>query len=151
MPATEEIKTFTLTAHRVDEHGSLAHTKDADIDLDTSVDGRVDAANPVELLLASLSACMLKGIERHSTVMPFAYRGATISLTARRPASAARVTEIEYVLTVDTTESDSKLELLHKNLLKFGTIYNTLKEGTTITGRIERAVNSAPDANNPSS
>ena len=49
------------------------------------------------------------------------------------------MTEIDYVLTVATTESDSKLELLHKNLLKFGTIYNTLKEGTTITGRIERA------------
>lgn len=139
MPDTEEIKTFTLTARRVDEHGSLAHTKETEIALDTSVDGRVDAANPVELLLASLSACMLKGIERHSPAMPFAYSAATISLTARRPVLEARVTEINYVLTVDTAESDSKLELLHKNLLKFGTIYNTLKEGATITGRIERA------------
>lgn len=139
MPDTEEIKTFTLTARRVDEHGSLAHTKETEIVLDTSVDGRVDAANPVELLLASLSACMLKGIERHSPAMPFAYSAATISLTARRPVLEARVTEIDYVLTVDTAESDSKLELLHKNLLKFGTIYNTLKEGATITGRIERA------------
>ncbi|MDH6531950.1 putative OsmC-like protein [Aurantimicrobium minutum] len=141
MPDTEDIKTFTLSARRVDEHGSLAHTKEADIVLDTSVDGRVDAANPVELLLASLSACMLKGIERHSPAMPFAYSSAAISLTARRPALEARVTEIDYVLTVDTTESDSKLELLHKNLLKFGTIYNTLAPGTTITGRIQRGAN----------
>jgi uncharacterized OsmC-like protein len=139
MPDTEEIKTFTLTARRVDEHGSLAHTKETEIVLDTSVEGRADAANPVELLLASLSACMLKGIERHSPAMPFVYSAATISLTARRPVLEARVTEIDYVLTVDTAESDSKLELLHKNLLKFGTIYNTLKEGTTITGQIERA------------
>lgn len=141
MPVNEEIKTFTLTARRVDEHGSLAHTKEAEVVLDTSVDGRVDAANPVELLLASLSACMLKGIERHSPAMPFAYSGAAISLTARRPVLEARVTEIDYVLTVDTTESDSKLELLHKNLLKFGTIYNTLAPGTTITGRIQRGAN----------
>lgn len=138
MPADAEIKTFTLTARRVDEHGSLAHTKKTEIVLDTSADGRADAANPVELLLASLSACMLKGIERHSSAMPFAYNSATITLTARRPAMEARVSEIEYVLTVGTSESDSKLELLHNNLLKFGTIYNTLKEGTTITGRIER-------------
>ncbi|MEY4039342.1 MAG: hypothetical protein RLZZ52_210 [Actinomycetota bacterium] len=139
MSEDAEIKTFTLTARRIDEHGSQAWTKETEIFLDTSVDGRADAANPVELLLASLSACMLKGIERHSPAMPFAYSAATISLTARRPALEARVTEIYYVLTVATAESDSKLELLHKNLLKFGTIYNTLKEGTTITGRIERA------------
>lgn len=139
MSGNDEIKTFTLTAHRIDARGSVAQTKDAQLALDTSLDGRVDAANPVELLLASLSACMLKGIERHSTTMPFAYSEAAITLTARRPVSEARVSEIDYILTVDTAESDSKLELLHKNLLKFGTIYNTLKEGTTITGRIERA------------
>lgn len=140
MSGNEQIKTFTLTAHRIDAHGSVAHTKEAELTLDTSVEGRADAANPVELLLASLSACMLKGIERHSTDMPFSYTGAAITLTARRPVTEARVTEIDYTLTVASTETDSKLELLHKNLLKFGTIYNTLKAGTAITGRIERAL-----------
>lgn len=139
MSEKEEIKTFTLTARLLDEHGSLARTKDTELTLDTSVNGRADAANPVELLLASLSACMLKGIERHRHAMPFSCSGAAITLVARRPVGEARVAEIEYILSVETTESDSKLELLHKNLLKFGTIYNILKKGTTIAGRIERA------------
>lgn len=141
MADTGEIKTFTLSAHRVDERGSVAHTKEAELLLDTGIAGRLDAANPVELLLASLSACMLKGVERHAPVMNFSYTGASINLTASRPEMEARITGIEYVLTINTTESDSKLELMHKNLLKFGTIYNTLHPGTTITGRIERATN----------
>ena len=46
---------------------------------------------------------------------------------------------IEYTLTVDTDESDKRLELLHQNVMKFGTVYNTLAAGTAISGTIRRA------------
>jgi hypothetical protein len=39
---------------------------------------------------------------------------------------------------VDTDESDQRLDLLHRNLQQFGTVYNTLAAATTIEGRIER-------------
>lgn len=131
-------KTFTLVAERTDSSGSFAHTHGVTLELDTSATGRSDAANPMELLLASFAACMLKGIERHSPALNFSVRGASISLTARRPEREARVESIEYAIVIDTDEPDSKLELMHKNLLKHGTMYNTLKLGTHITGRLER-------------
>jgi hypothetical protein len=57
---------YCVHATRIDAHGSVAHCKDAEVRLDTDVEGRTDAFSPAELLLASL-ACMLKSIERSVT------------------------------------------------------------------------------------
>ena len=62
---------YSVTAQRIDAHGSLAKTKEAEIVLDTDVAGRPDAFNPAELFLAAIAACMIKGIER---VMPSGMR-----------------------------------------------------------------------------
>lgn len=61
--------TFDVATRRVDAHGSLASCKGATIPLDTDLAGRLDAFNPAELLLAALSACMNKGIERVTPIM----------------------------------------------------------------------------------
>lgn len=62
---------FFVTARRVDASGSLATCKDATLTLDTALAGRRDALNPAELLLAALSACMIKGIERVVPMLKF--------------------------------------------------------------------------------
>ena len=53
----------------------------------------------------------------------------------RSPPSHISVT---YDLIVDTDETDHRLELLHKNVQKFGTIFNTVKDATRLTGTISR-------------
>ena len=63
MPAQKSLE-YSVTAHRVDAHGSIARCNGAEIVLDTDLAGRADAFNPAELLLTALAACMLKGIER---------------------------------------------------------------------------------------
>jgi hypothetical protein len=45
---------------------------------------------------------------------------------------------IDYVLTVDTQETDQRLELLHKNIRKYGTISNTVAAATALNGIIRR-------------
>jgi len=55
---------YNVTAKRIDAHGSVALCKNAEVALDTDVNGRPDAFNPAELFLAALAACMIKGIER---------------------------------------------------------------------------------------
>lgn len=55
---------YTVSAQRIDGHGSEARAKDAVLTLDTDVNGRPDAFNPAELFLAAVAACMIKGIER---------------------------------------------------------------------------------------
>ena len=42
------------------------------------------------------------------------------------------------LLIVDTSESDHRLEILHTNVGKYGTISNTVAAALTLTGRIDR-------------
>ncbi len=130
---------YRVSAQRVDARGSLAYCKEAQILLDTGVKGRADAFNPAEMLLAALAACMIKGIERVTPMLQFELRGIDVALRGLREDTPPKIARIEYTLTVDTHESDRRLELLHQNVMKYGTVYNTLAAGTELTGRIRRA------------
>ncbi len=130
---------YRVTARRIDSHGSLARAKEAEVVLDTDMAGRRDAFNPVELLLAALSACMLKGIERVTPILGFRIRGAEVRLEAVRQDSPPRLTRIGYEIIVDSDESDQRLDLLHRNVLKYGTISNTLAAAVPLEGTLRRA------------
>lgn len=129
---------YTLSAARRDSSGSLAVLRDAVVELDTSLAGRVDALNPVELLLAALAACMIKGVERSAPMLGFAFRSVDVRLHAARQDAPPKLLTIDYELTIDTDEPDRRLELLHTNVRKYGTISNTLAAAVTLTGTIGR-------------
>ncbi|GAB4290186.1 MAG: hypothetical protein Kow0058_09420 [Roseovarius sp.] len=129
---------FHVFARRIDSHGAEAATKQARIALDTDMAGRADAFNPAELLLASLAACILKGTERLIPMLNFDLRGIEVSLHGQRQDSPPRMVRIDYEIAVDTDESDQRIDLLHRNLQKYGTIYNTLAGATELRGRIRR-------------
>ncbi len=130
---------YKVTARRTDAHGSVAKCKDAEIVLDTDVNGRPDAFNPAELFLAAVAACMIKGIERAIPILSFNLRGVEVRLHGVRQDSPPKMVAIDYELIVDTDESDRRLELLHTNVRKFGTISNTVAAATRLDGRIMRA------------
>lgn len=132
------MREYTVTAQRIDASGSEAQTKAASIILDTDLSGRQDAFNPAELFLASIAACMLKGIERVTPILEFELRGVTIHLLGVRQDAPPKMVSIDYEVIVDTDESDHRLELLHKNIRKFGTIFNTVITATNLTGSIKR-------------
>ena len=130
---------YTVTASRVDEHGSLARCKDASITLDTDVQGRTDAFNPAELLLAALCACMIKGIERVTPMLKFQLRGLQVRVRGVRQDSPPRMESIGYEILIDTDEDDRRLTLLHENVKKYGTVFNTVAPGTDLCGILRRA------------
>jgi uncharacterized OsmC-like protein len=133
------LREYGVSAERVDAHGSVAYCKEAEVPLDTDVEGRLDAFNPAELLLAALAACMIKGIERVAPILRFQLRGVEVAVHGIRQEVPPKMARIEYVLTIDTEESDARLALLHTNVMKYGTVYNTLTAGTELSGRIRRA------------
>ena len=135
---TQQMMTFEVSAKRQDSSGSVVHSKQAELLIDTSMAGRLDALNPVELLLASLSACIIKGIERVAGTLGIEYNSVHVTLVAHRPVDEARIDDISYTVTVGTSADQAKLDLLHKNLMKFGTIYNTIKSGTRLSGAVIR-------------
>jgi hypothetical protein len=46
---------------------------------------------------------------------------------------------IAYEIIVDTDEADRRLVLLHDNVQKYGTVFNTVAPGTTLAGSLRRA------------
>lgn len=131
---------FHVEARRLDSHGSLAVCKEASIPLDTDLAGNVNSFNPAELLLAALAACMIKGIERVTPLLGFALRGVTVEVDGVRQDVPPRMESIRYEIVVDTDESDHRLEMLHDNVRKFGTVFNTVAPGTALSGVLRRKV-----------
>lgn len=130
--------TFDVSARRVDAHGSVATCKSATIRLDTDLAGNAEAFNPAELLLGALAACMIKGIERVQPMLRFQLRGVEVHVHGVRQDVPPKLEEITYDIVVDSDESDARLDLLHENVRKFGTVFNTVLPGTSLRGRLRR-------------
>jgi len=87
-----------------------------------------------------LSACMLKGIERVVPMLKFQLRGVEVRVHGVRQDVPPRMESIEYEVIVDTDEPDHRLALLHENVKKYGTVFNTVAPGTVLEGALHRAV-----------
>jgi len=112
--------------------------KSATIKLDTNLSGNPEAFNPAELLMAAISACMIKGIERVAPMLKFSFRGVEVKLHGVRQDVPPKMESIDYEIIVDTDEDDHRLELLHKNVKQYGTVFNTITQGTELNGQICR-------------
>jgi len=77
-------------------------------------------------------------VERFSKLMNFEYSKAKIAVVAIRIEKPPRMDEIEYVLKVYSLDNKFKINLLKKNIEKFGTIFNTVKSSCSIKGEIEK-------------
>ena len=68
----------------------------------------------------------MKNIERTSTLIGFTYTSADVRVQARRQDSPPQFVEVEYDVRIVTDEPERRVDLLHRNLRQFGTVYNTL-------------------------
>lgn len=130
--------TFHVETRRLDTGGSRARCKEAELLLDTGLAGNSRAFNPAELLLAALSACIIKGIERVAPMLHFDLRGVEVRVEGVRQDVPPKMESIRYMILVDSDEPDRRLELLHENVRKFGTVYNTIAPGTRLSGVLRR-------------
>ncbi len=130
--------TFDVVSVRLSAHTSEARCKQAAITLDTDLAGNPGAFNPAELLLAALSACMIKGIERVVPLLHFRLRGVEVHVHGVRQDVPPKMESIRYEIVVDSDEDDRRLALLHVNVRKFGTVFNTIAPGTDLAGVLRR-------------
>ena len=103
--------------------------------------GNPDAFNPAELLLAALAACMIKGIGRVVPILKFELRRVQVRVHGIRQDVPPRMESIRYEVEIDTDEPEHRLALLHENVKKYGTVFNTVAPGTAISGQMVRKEN----------
>ena len=88
------------------------------------------------LVRAALAACLLKNVERYSEILPFRYELASVVVEAERRDVPPAITRLHYTLELVTDEPPHRVELLHQNVRKFGTITNTLAAALDLTGEV---------------
>ncbi|TXF90259.1 OsmC family protein [Neolewinella aurantiaca] len=95
-----------------------------------------DLPNPAELLLGAFAACCLKNVQRFSTLLGYDYTAAKIEVKGERQEKPTKMIAIRYIIRIESVDEKLNLKLLHRNLRKFGTIYNTLKEVCDVSGEL---------------
>jgi uncharacterized OsmC-like protein len=124
--------------HGVSRPGGHGHIRCNTTDLKVDTGSISDGSRPglAELLCASLAACLLKNIERYSELLPFEYQVAAIEVEADRQNAPPRMIRLQYRIEIVTDERQPRVDLLHRNIRKFGTITNTLAAACDLTGEM---------------
>jgi len=128
---------------------AIGSAKDREIEFDVGRRSDDELPGPAELLALSLGACMLKNVERFSHLLSFRYEGAEVAVEAERQDDPPRFTKLTYELRIRTDESPHRVELLHRNLRRFGTVFNTLAESCDVDGTIVAGRASIPVVDRP--
>ena len=127
---------YEVKAHAIAKNDAILDIKKSKIDFGTTMATADVLPNPAELLLGALAACILKNVERFSGLLRFEYSRATVEITALRKESPPTMDDVNFHLTLYSKDKKLPVELLKRNLEKFGTIYNTLQIACKISGDI---------------
>ena len=127
---------YRVEGENAPEGGAAIASRASTIAFDGSAGTGESLPGPADLLAAALAACMLKNVERFSGLLPFRYQHARVQVELERQEPPPRIVRARYTLRIVTDEPQHRLELLHHNILRFGTITNTLAAACELEGTI---------------
>ena len=127
---------YHIKASTTSNQVAVLHIKQSNIDFGTTSKTSETLPNPAEIFLGAFAACILKNLKRFSGMMKFSYSKATLEVAATRLENPPRMDNIVYDLKIYSNDKKLNAVLLKKNIEKFGTIYNTVKLSSTISGSI---------------
>lgn len=138
-PSESARRSYGVVAETNGDGTSTITTGRREIVVDSSPRQGDELPGPADLAASAFAACVLKNVERFGEILGFEWQHARIEVTAHRQDAPPKLTSIEYRLEIETGESDHRIEHLHRNIAKFGTIYNTLADACDVHGTIDRA------------
>jgi uncharacterized OsmC-like protein len=133
---TAAARSYQVEAHSTRGGTAVATARRRTIDFDASTEQSDTLPGPADLLIAAFAACVRKNVERFAQILPFAYQRASIHVEADRQDAPPRTIAVRYRLRVVTDEPPQRVELLHRNIRRYGTIFNTLAAVCDVTGEI---------------
>ena len=122
------------------KEGGPAFSKAGDkigVPFDASAESGNLLPNPAELFLSSFAACVLKNVERYSQKLNIPYTKAEITVNGFRSDVPPAMVRVEYELRIFSEAEPRKVDLLYRNVKKFGTIYNTVAAACEVEGNLE--------------
>jgi len=127
---------YEITAFSRAGGEATARVNKSIIPFDAAAESGEQDPNPAELFLSAFAACILKNVERYSHILHIPYSRASVAVRGWRRDVPPAMIKVEYELTVWSHEEDRKMDLLHRNIKKFGTIYNTVLASCEVSGNL---------------
>lgn len=131
---TTTLRTYRTVARSARGGTGSVTARRRSIEFDASAGQSDILPGPADLVTAAFAACVLKNVERFSHLLPFRYERASVEVTAERQDAPPQITAVRYVLRLTTDEPARRVELLHTNIRRHGTIVNTLAAACDVTG-----------------
>lgn len=131
-------KSYSIQGHSVAGGEATVHAGNQSIPIDASwaAEAASGLPGPAELLASAFAACLLKNVERASSLISFEYQSAEVDVRARRQDSPPKFVEIEYEVRIVSSEEQRRVDLLHHNVSRYGTVYNTLAAVCDVHGTL---------------
>ena len=128
--------TYQVSGVLTGDGTAILSTRRSSVVIDSSPSQGEALPGPADLLTAAFAAGVLKNVERFGEILGFDWRGAHIAVTAERQDKPPMIIRLTYRLEITTPEPAHRLDLLHRNLSKFGTIYNTVAAVADVHGEV---------------
>lgn len=129
---------YSIDAQSIAAGDGTVHIRTSNIPFGTTEITAKVLPSPAELYISAFAACMLKNVERFSKILKFNYDNASVQVSADRLEQPARMENVEYELKIYSNDPNLKVELLKRNIQKFGTIYNSVNLACNVNGNITR-------------
>ncbi|WP_279232190.1 OsmC family protein [Thermus albus] len=130
---------YRVEVRRQDAQRALAEARGFTLVLGARRADLEAGVNPVETLLAALGSCLLTGIQFVAESSKVPLEGARVVLEASREDKPPRIAQIGFVLYLESSAPDERLQRLFELTLKNSTLYQSLKDTIPIAGKWERA------------
>lgn len=135
---------FRVEAHTAGPGRGHIHVPGGPIEFDAAPQPGGERPGPAELLAGAFAACMLKNVGRFSEILGFRQAGASVRVEIARQDAPPKFTRIGYELRLRTDEDAARVDLLHRNLRRHGTVYNTMAAVCEVEGTIVAEATGTP-------
>ena len=111
---------YSIASRSSSKANAIIDIKQSEINFGITPETADNLPNPAELFLGSFSSCILKNVERFSTLMDFEYTNAEILVKATRLEKPPRMDKINYVLKVYSEDENLNTKECLSNMQRKG-------------------------------
>lgn len=131
------LRTYAVAVERQDGSHARASTHGHTLMLGVRRGDPTAGFNAAETLLAALGVCLITNVNALVDKMRLQVDHVRVELEGDRRDEPPGIVQIRYRLFLGSPEPPDKLEKLHELAVAWGTVTNTLFDGTAVRGELE--------------
>lgn len=132
------MQTYQVQVRRKNAQQAVATTRTFHLTLGAKRGDETAGFNPVETLLSAMGTCLLTSLAMVAELSRVSLEAMEIEVTGTRQDKPPRLVSATYHLVVETTVSEDRVVRLVEMAKKNSTVYQTLAQTMSVSGRVTR-------------